>query len=72
MQLVSSRTVCFIDSQSLEAGRAREMLFREEGGFILHLSDSEPASEERFISFGLREALIWLNEACSDPGSFWS
>ncbi|XIA64714.1 hypothetical protein ACFIOY_39015 [Bradyrhizobium sp. TZ2] len=74
MQLVSSRIVCFIDSQSLEAGEAREILFRDENSFILYLSDGKcsPASDERLISLGLREALIWLNEDCSDPGSFWS
>ncbi len=33
MQLVSSRIVRFIDSQSLEPGSAREVLFRNSSGF---------------------------------------
>ena len=73
MQLVSSRIVPFIDAQSLEAGQAREILFRDHSDFILYLSDggASPA-EERIISLELREALIWLNEASWDQGSFWS
>ena len=73
MQLVSSRIVRFIDSQSLEAGGAREVLFRNGSDFILYLSDDDYSSapEERLISLELREALIWLNEG-SDHGSFWT
>ena len=73
MQLVASRNVHFIDSQSLEAGSAREVLFRNSRGFILYLSDDDYSSapEERLISLELREALIWLNES-SDEGSFWT
>ena len=73
LQLVSSRIVRFIDSLSLEAGTAREILFRNGSGFILYLSDDDysPAPEERLISLELREALIWLNED-SDQGSFWT
>jgi hypothetical protein len=74
MQLVSSRIVQLIDSESLEPGQAREILFRDSSGFVLYLSDSDysSASEERLISLELREALIWLNEGCSDQGSFWN
>lgn len=74
MQLVSSRIVHFIDSESLEPGRARESLFRDNRTFVLYLSDSDysSTSEERLISLGLREALIWLNEDYSDQGSFWN
>ena len=74
MQLVASRNVRFIDSQSLEAGSAREVLFRNKSGFILYLSDDDcsSAQQERLISLELREALIWLNEGDSDQGSFWT
>lgn len=74
MQLVSSRIVHFIDSESLEPDRARESLFRDNRTFVLYLSDSDysSASEARLISLGLREALIWLNEDYSDQGSFWN
>lgn len=74
MQLVSSRIVRFIDSVSLEAGSAREALFRNSSGFILYLSngDYSSAPEERLISLELREVLIWLNEGYSDQGSFWA
>ena len=68
MQLVSSRIVRFIDGDSLEAGTAHEILFRDSSGFILYLSDEDcsPDSKERIIPLELREALIWLNQ-----GSFW-
>ena len=73
MQLVSSRIVRSIDSQSTEAGSGREALFRNSSGFILYLAanDYSSAPEERLISLELREALIWLNEG-PDHGSFWT
>ena len=74
MQMISSRAVAFLDTQSLVPGHAREALFRDEDGdFFLYLSDGEPwsATEERVILLGPREALIWLNEAPQDQGSFW-
>jgi len=75
MQMISSRTIPFIDVQSLAPGRAREALFRHENnGFILYLSDSVAASkaEERIIRLEVREALIWLNETPEDGGTFWN
>lgn len=74
MQLICSRTIPYIDSQSLEAGQAQEVLLRANSGFVLYLSDGNlsPTSEERLIPLELREALIWLNEASQDWGSFWS
>ena len=71
MQLIFSRSVPFIDTQSLEAGQAREVLFRDDNSFVLYLSGGAPSAEERVISLGLREALIWLNETAQDCGSFW-
>ena len=75
MQMISLRTIPFIDVQSLALGQAREALFRDENnGFILYLSDGAAASntEERIIRLELREALIWLNETPEDGGTFWS
>jgi hypothetical protein len=74
MQMISSRAVAFLDAQSLTAGQAQEVLFRDvDGCFLLYLSDGEqsPATQERVISLGLREALIWLNETAQEHGSFW-
>jgi hypothetical protein len=74
MQMIVSRTLPFLDAQSLAPCQAREALFRSDnGGFFLYLSDREPsrAAEERVLSLGLREALIWLNEPPQDQGSFW-
>jgi len=74
MQLVSSRTIPFIDSRSLAPGQAREALFRANGDrFVLYLADgtSSSAREERLIFLDLREALIWLNEPPEQSGSFW-
>jgi len=65
MQLVSSRTISFIDVPSLAIVEAKELLFHDEGkGFLLYLSGGEVSStaEERVVFLELREALIWLNE----------
>jgi hypothetical protein len=75
MRLVSSRTIPFLDCQSLEPAQAREALFRTSGNrFILYLAGGNPSSmtEERVIHLDLREALIWLNEPSDQLGSFWS
>lgn len=74
MQLVSSRTVSFIDIPSLAICQAKEALFHDEGkGFILYLSGGRraSASEERLLFLELREALVWLNEPPEEQGSFW-
>jgi hypothetical protein len=73
MQLVSSRTISFIDVPSLATVEAKESLFHDDGkGFILYLSggDVSSTSEERVVFLELREALIWLNEPPEDRGSF--
>jgi hypothetical protein len=73
MQLVSSRAIPFIDSESLAPGLAREALFRTNSDrFVLYLADGKPSSEgERVVFLELREALIWLNEPSEQSGSFW-
>jgi hypothetical protein len=75
MQLISSRIIPFIDTNSLLAGRAREALFRNnDGRFILYFTDASQPSprEERIVFLELREALIWLNEPDPEQGAFWS
>jgi hypothetical protein len=74
MELVRSRTVPFLDAETLAFRTAREALFRTDGVFILYLSDgrSAPAAEERVIKLSAREALIWLNEGVEEAGSFWN
>jgi hypothetical protein len=75
MQMIYSRNIPFIDTQSLAPCQAREALFRDANNrFILYLSDSVNASnmEERIIRLETREALIWLNETSDDGGAFWS
>ena len=65
MQMISSRTIPFLDDQTLAPGNAREVLFRDEHcGFILYLSDDlpPPNSKETIIRLDAREALIWLNQ----------
>lgn len=74
MQLISSRTIPFLDTETLTASEAREALLRDHnGGFILYLSDGAPSSKqkERMIRLDLRAALIWLNEPAQEQGSFW-
>ena len=74
MQLISSRTIPYLEAESLSTGQAQEALFRDDDGFVLYLADGKPTSvrEERVIFLDLREALIWLNEPPEDEGSFWT
>ena len=75
MQMISSRSLAFLDAQSLAPDQAQEALFRiSDGRFLLYLSDGEHSSmtEERVIFLDLREALIWLNEPAQEQGSFWA
>jgi hypothetical protein len=75
MQMISSRSLAFLDAQSLAPDQAQEALFRVgDGRFLLYLSDGEHSSttEERVIFLDLREALIWLNEPAQEQGSFWA
>lgn len=75
MQLVSSRTISFIDVPTLAILEAKEALFHDERkGFFLYLSGGKVSStaEERVVFLELREALIWLNETPEDRGSYWA
>jgi hypothetical protein len=75
MQMISSRSLDFLDAQSLASDQAQEALFRvSDGRFLLYLRDGEHSSgaEERVIFLNLREALIWLNEPAQEQGSFWA
>ena len=73
MQLICTRHVPYLDSDSLEDRQATEALFRDGNCFVLYLSDGAPppSCKERVITFGSREAIIWLNEGHSEAGSFW-
>jgi hypothetical protein len=75
MQMISSRAVSLLETQSLATAEAREALFRDDTGrFLLYLSNSEssPTMRERVIILGAREALIWLNTPPQDERSPWS
>lgn len=73
MRMICSRTIPFIDSDTLTTSHAREALFRcDDNGFILYLSDGTASSQQdRVVRLQAREALIWLNETLQDQGSFW-
>lgn len=73
MQMISSRTIPFLDDQTLAPGEAREALFRDERcGFILYLSDNlaSPELKDRIIRLDAREALIWLNQGSQSEECF--
>ena len=74
MQLICTRSVPALDSQSLEYREAKEALFRSGKHFVLYLSDGAPHSScrERLISLSSREALLWLNESQAEAGSLWA
>ena len=74
LQLICTRGVPAVDSESLECRQAKEALFRDGDRYVLYLSDGETqpsCGEERLISLSSREALLWLNENQAEAGSFW-
>ncbi|UPK38155.1 hypothetical protein IVB18_13300 [Bradyrhizobium sp. 186] len=73
MELICLRTIPAIDTESLLPCEAKEALFRDPHGFLLYLSKevSSAPTEERLVRLATREALVWLNEAPHDQGSFW-
>ena len=74
MQMICSRLVPFLDSDSLAFSQAREVLFRDKDNrFLLYLSGGMSLdAEERILRLDVREALIWLNEASQEQSSFWN
>jgi hypothetical protein len=73
MQLISSRTYPVLDTESLTEYVGCDTLFRSPGGFLLHMTSQGKADgEERVLRLESREALIWLNEAPDEFGSFWT
>jgi hypothetical protein len=73
MELICSRTIPAIDTESLLPCEAREALFRDRHGFLLYLTKevSSAPIEERLLRLGARDALVWLNEGPQEQGSFW-
>jgi hypothetical protein len=74
MQLICSRNIPFVDTETLSVRTGCEALFRTSDVFMLYLSDGEPASrvQERLVSLSARQALLWLNEGSEEFGSFWA
>ena len=74
MQLICSRTIPFVDAETLACRTGHEALFRKHDTFLLYLSDGEEAPQvrERVIDLSAREALLWLNEGPEELGSFWA
>ena len=72
--MICSRTIPFLDTDSLATGEAREILFRDSGNrLILYLTGGmSSAAEERIVLLDVRSALIWLNETPQDEASFWN
>lgn len=73
MQLICSRNIPFIDTDTLSTRIGCEALFRKDGLFLLYLSDGAvtPLMQERVVSLSARQALLWLNEDAEEVGSFW-
>jgi hypothetical protein len=72
--MICSRTIPFLDTDTLVPGEAREVLFRDnDNGLILYLTGGiSSAAEDRIVRLDMREALIWLNETSQDEASFWN
>lgn len=72
LQMICSRSIPYIDADTLTIGEAKEALFRDQHGFLLYLSKNSAPSDERVIRLAVREALLWLSEEAHDKGSFWA
>jgi hypothetical protein len=74
MQLICSRDIPFVDTETLASRIGREVLFRKHDFFMLYLSDGEsaPRTRERLVNLSARQALLWLNEDSEEQGSFWA
>lgn len=72
--LICSRTIPFVDADTLGHRTGYEILFRGDKFFLLYLSDGEAETpmHERVLSLSAREALLWLNEGAEEAGSFWA
>lgn len=73
IQLICTRSISALDTESLECREAKGALFRDGNRFVLYLSDGAPppSRKERIVSLSSREALLWLNEDQAEAGSFW-
>jgi hypothetical protein len=73
MHLLASREYPVIDYQTMNQFVGSDRLFRtSEGTFLLHMSsEGTLGAEERVIWLTFRDAILWLNEAPNQFGSFW-
>jgi hypothetical protein len=73
MELIHSRTIPANDAESLPPYEAKEALFRDRHAFLLYLTKEASSApvEDKLLRLGTREALVWLNEAPQEQGSFW-
>ena len=74
MKLICSRTIAFVDAETLAHRTGREALFRKNDSFLIYLSDGgvAPLIQERVFNLSARQALLWLNESTDERGSFWA
>jgi len=69
--MILSRTVSSPNAPPSAPDPVREVLLRDvDNGFILYQSGGNafPDVRENIVRLGMREALIWLNEASRDGG----
>lgn len=72
MQLISSRTYPFLDSQTLVERQARDTLLRiGENEFLLHMTSDDGVEEERLVWFDGRSALFWISQGAEEYGVDW-
>jgi hypothetical protein len=72
MQLISSRTYPYLDTQTLVERQARDTLLRiNENEFLLHMTSDDCVEEERLVWFDCRAALLWINQEAEEFGIDW-
>lgn len=72
MQVISSRTYPFLDTQTLLERYACDTLLRVgENEFLLHMTHGDGDESSRLIWLDTRSALLWLNQDPEDYGIDW-
>lgn len=72
MQILSSRTYPFLDSQTLSERIACDTLFRiDENEFLLYMTSSDDVDHEQLVWLDTRAALLWVNQSPEDYGTDW-
>ena len=72
MQLISSRTYPYLDTQTLAERQARDTLLKiSENEFLLHMTSEDGVGQEGLVWLDCRSALLWISQKAEEYGIDW-